>query len=56
MKSSIKVNLIDLEFIPEKPYKSKVISYKNDNLWELNELWPKDQIIDISFKSIKIKI
>lgn len=44
------VKLQDIEFIPEKPYDSEVISNGNDNLWELPNLGGD---VNIEIKIIK---
>ena len=51
--SILTVSLDQIEFIPETPYLSKIISYKNDNLWELHELSPNNQKIKIKINNTK---
>lgn len=51
----LEANLNDIEFLPEKPYQSEIISSESLNLWELHELHPSDQIIGIRIKDHQSK-
>ena len=44
----LNIKVEEMEFKPEAPYLSDVISWENGNIWELHELFPEDQKIVIS--------
>jgi hypothetical protein len=45
----MKIKLSQLKIIPSKPLESKVLSEDLNNLWELHELYPTDQEVELVF-------
>jgi hypothetical protein len=40
VSGSLTMRVEQMEFIPEEPYLSDVISWEKGNIWELHELFP----------------
>lgn len=47
VSGSLTMKVEQMEFIPEEPYSSDVISWEKGNIWELHELLPDIQNIEI---------
>jgi len=47
VSGSLKMKVKEMEFIPEEPYFSDIISWEKGNIWELHELFPDSQNIEV---------
>lgn len=47
VSGSLTMKVEQMEFIPEEPYLSAIISWEKGNMWELHELFPDSQNIEI---------
>ena len=47
VSGSLTMRVEQMEFIPEEPYSSDVISWEKGNIWELHELFPDSKKIEI---------
>lgn len=47
VSGSLTMKVEQMEFIPKEPYSSDVISWEKGNIWELHELFPDSQNIEI---------
>lgn len=50
VSGSLTMKVEQMEFIPEEPYLSDIISWEKGNMWELHELFPDSQNIEIRVK------
>jgi hypothetical protein len=47
VSGSLTMRVEQMEFIPEEPYLSDVISWEKGNIWELHELFPDSKNIKV---------
>ena len=47
VSGSFTMKVEQMEFVPEEPYLSDVISWEKGNIWELHELFPDSQNIEV---------